>query len=120
MTQINLPALDPVDDLVHTPPPGVDRWTENIQWNVRDAAGLGVIWHAGTMLTDSRLWHVVVALTLPDGSVYAAKLVAPGDGGFGSANAQLATVEPYERWRFTFFAGMVEVSTAQRAVGVGA
>jgi hypothetical protein len=118
MTQLNVPALDPVDDLVHTPPPGVDRWTENIQWNVRDDAGLGVIWHAGTMLDDPRLWHVVVALTLPDGSAYAAKMVAPGDDGFGPANAQLATVEPYERWRFRFLAGMVEVSPTQRASGL--
>jgi hypothetical protein len=105
----------PDDDLVHTCPPDVPRWTENIQWNVRDDAGLGVIWHLGTMLRDPSLWHIVVALTLPDGTVYATKLVARGNGAFGTDNACMTTVEPFRRWRFIFRGGMVHVTDHARA-----
>lgn len=112
------PGIDPADDLVHRPPTGISRWAENIQWNVRDNAGLGVIWHIGTMLRDPRLWHIVVTVTLPGGAVYSTKIVAPGTGHFGSANAHLQTIDPYRRWRFSFCGGMVDVSGHQGAHGM--
>jgi hypothetical protein len=111
-------SLDPADDGVHEPAEGVARWAENIQWNVRDEAGLGVVWHMGTMLRDPRLWHVVVALTLPDGRVYSTKVVAPGQGHFGPANAEFSVVDPYRRWRFSFLGGMVDVTEHQGAAGL--
>jgi hypothetical protein len=107
--------LDPADDCVHERVDGVERWTENIQWNVRDIAGLGVIWHMGTMLGDPRLWHAVVVVTMPDGRVYATKVVAPGRGQFGPPNAELSVVEPYRRWHFRFLGGMIDVSDHQGA-----
>src|SRR3954468_24584125 len=81
--------LDGADDHVHRPAPGVRRWTENIQWNVFGAGGVGVLWHIGTMIDDPTLWHVVVMVRLPDGTVYGTKQVGPGVGGFGTANAQM-------------------------------
>ena len=113
-------GLDPADDFVHQPPASVDRWAENIQWNVRDKAGLGVMWHMGTMIDDPRLWHIVIAVTQPDGTVHSTKLVAPGAGQFGSSNAQMSTITPYRAWRFTFFGGMVNVSQDQGATGLTA
>jgi hypothetical protein len=110
--------LDPVDDFVHEPQRDVDRWTENIQWNVRDDAGLGVIWHLGTMLTDPRLWHIVVAVTLPDGEVYSTKIVGPGDGDFGTSHAKLSTIDAYRRWRFSYLGGMLHVTDTARAVSL--
>ncbi|MFC9359127.1 hypothetical protein ACFTZB_21480 [Rhodococcus sp. NPDC057014] len=118
MTITDETGLDPADDFVHEPPAGVDRWAENIQWNVRDKDGLGVMWHMGTMLDDPRLWHIVIAVTQPDGTVHSTKIVAPGAGQFGSPNAHLATITPYREWRFTFFGGMVDVSQDQGATGL--
>ena len=110
--------LDPSDDQVHERPQGVDRWAENIQWNVRDQAGLGVVWHMGTMLDDPQLWHVVVVVTLPDGQVYSTKTVAPGAGQFGPPHAQLSVVDPFRKWAFRFHGGMVDVTGAQGATGL--
>lgn len=118
MTPWEETGLDPADDFVHAPPLGVDRWAENIQWNVRDKNGLGVMWHMGTMLDDPRLWHIVIAVTEPDGTVHSTKIVAPGTGQFGSLNAQLSTITPYREWHFTFFGGMVDVSQDQGAAGL--
>lgn len=111
------PDLDPADDFTHQPPEGVDRWAENIQWNVRDADGLGVMWHMGTMLEDPRLWHIVVAVTLSDGRVYSAKLVGPGVGNFGTPNAELTTLDPFCRWKFSFDGGMLDVTDHHGAEG---
>lgn len=111
-------VLDPDDDRIHDRPPGVDRWAENIQWNVRDKAGLGVMWHMGTMLEDPRLWHVVVAVTLPDGQVYSAKTVAPGAGHFGPPHAELSVVDPYRKWAFRYHGGMIDVTGDQGATGL--
>ncbi|WP_280424697.1 hypothetical protein [Nocardia carnea] len=111
-------GLDPADDFVHERPAGVDRWAENIQWNVRDKDGLGVIWHMGTMLEDPGLWHIVVTVTQPDGTVYATKIVAPGTGQFGSPNAEMSTITPYREWKFSFFGGMVDVSGEQGSTGL--
>ncbi|WP_280426863.1 hypothetical protein [Nocardia carnea] len=102
--------LDPADDYVHQPARGIDRWAENIQWNVRDDAGLGVILHAGTMIRNPLLWHVVVTVTTPEGGVYTTKAVAPGAGNFGPPGAQLRTVEPFKRWRLEFYGGMLDVT----------
>ncbi|MGQ4618957.1 hypothetical protein [Nocardia sp. R7R-8] len=111
-------TLDPADDFVHQPHRGVDRWAENIQWNVRDDAGLGVILHAGTMLRDPRLWHVVVTVTTAEGAVYSTKIVAPGAGNFGPPGAQLRTIEPYQRWRLEFLGGMLDVTGHRGAEGL--
>lgn len=109
---------DPADDFVHQAPPGVGRWAENIQWNVRDAHGLGVMWHIGTMIENPKMWHIVVVVTLPEGRVLATKLVAPGAGHFGTPNAQLATVKPFQQWHFEFIGGMIDVTSSQGADGL--
>ncbi|MEV6340499.1 hypothetical protein AB0M12_37980 [Nocardia vinacea] len=110
--------LAPEDDRIHDRPSGIDRWAENIQWNVRDQAGLGVMWHMGTMLDDPRLWHVVVAVTLPDGQVYSVKTVAPGTGQFGPPHAQLSVVDPFRKWAFHYHGGMVDMTGDQGATGL--
>ena len=111
-------GLDPSCEFPHEPA-AVERWTENLQWSVVGADGLGVIWHAGTMLTDPTMWHVVVVVTLPDGTVLAGKIVALGAAGvFGPDVAHLATVKPFEQWRLKFVAGMRTVSDAERVSGL--
>jgi hypothetical protein len=110
--------IEPSDDLPHTSP-RIDRWTENIQWNVVSRNGLGVIWHAGTTLADPTMWHVVVAVTLPDGTVLAGKIVAAGAPGvFGPSIAYLATTEPFQKWTLSYQAGMRTVTEEQRAGGL--
>ncbi|HKY86977.1 MAG TPA: hypothetical protein VJL90_09475 [Pseudorhodoplanes sp.] len=95
-------SFNPVDDHPFQGEMPEPLFCEAQQWNVTDGQW-GVICHLGTMPGDIKLWHIAFAVTCPDGTVLATKLVGRGEKGtFGTHTMNTVTVEPYKRWRLRF------------------
>lgn len=83
------------------PLPGPD-FAEAQQWNFTDGK-YGVIYHIGSMPGDLKLWHNAFAVTCPDGTALASKIIGRGPlDRFGSHSANSITMEPYEAWEVHF------------------
>lgn len=80
----------------------VPNFAEAQMWNFTDGK-YGFIFHPGSMPGDLKLWHNAVAVTCPDGSVLATKVIGRGPlEGFGSDTANSRTIEPYRKWELNF------------------
>lgn len=95
-------------------------FAEAQMWNFTDGR-YGIIYHLGTLPGDLRLWHNAFAITCPDGSVLATKIVGPSESGmFGTRTAHSRTIDPYRTWRIEFDGALRRYGPADLSAGPGA
>lgn len=94
--------FDPALDLPYSAPMPTPDFSESQQWNFFDGQ-FGVMYHIGGMPGDNKLWHNAFAISCPDGSTLATKIVGRGPlDAFGSHTVHSVTIEPYKHWRIIF------------------
>ncbi|MDF3312197.1 hypothetical protein P3H15_45355 [Rhodococcus sp. T2V] len=111
-------TLDPVDSYPYKGIVTSPLWAEAQQWNFTDGE-YGIIYHLATLSGDRQLSHNVIAVTCPDGSVYAAKVVGPAVGErFGTDFCYSETKDPYREWEIGFHGGMRLISEEEKETGL--
>jgi len=99
-----------------SPPPAHDepfegelpepKFAEAQQWNLTDGS-YGVIYHVGSFPGDLKLWHNAFAVTFPDGTTYATKVVGRSEPRmFGTPTVHTVTLDPYKKWKIRFDGAM--------------
>ena len=94
-------------------------FAESQQWNFTDGE-YGVIYHIGSMPGDHKLWHNAFAVTCPDGSVLATKVVGRGPPDrFGAYSVNAQTTDSYKSWTVQFDGGLRRYQPEALQVGPG-
>jgi hypothetical protein len=105
-----------------------DGWVENCQWLALDARGIEIVCHIGTHASDPSLWHVVIGVSLSDGTVYlpqprntglsdVAKSVGPQPDvrSAGTALHGVRCEDPYRLWNLGAHGGFLPTTLEELA-----
>lgn len=111
--------FDPSIDQPFQGPIPTPDFAEAQQWNFTDGRH-GVVYHVGSMPGDLKLWHNAFAITCPDGSVLATKVVGrSATDRFGAHSVNSQTMVPYAAWRIRFDGGLRRYRPDALQVGPG-
>ncbi|HEY1967275.1 MAG TPA: hypothetical protein VGH89_04970 [Pseudonocardia sp.] len=106
------------DDLLHTPPPGVVNWSENLQLVVNDGR-TGVYVHLGRQTDDPGIWEGIIVVFLDGERLLVSRTFgrAPDQSAATSGPLSFRPVVPCRQWQLSFDGMVRPISRAEGASG---
>jgi hypothetical protein len=106
------------DDLLHSPPPGVANWSENLQLVVNDGR-TGVYVHLGRQTDDPGIWEGILVVYLDGGQLLVSRTFGRAADLSAATSGPLSfrPVVPLHEWELTFDGMARPLSRAEGAAG---